>query len=259
MNENPTAVDRPGADVGTPAVTQPELPRPWGFWSTLCWGVLAFGLWGAVVAGAIVWLNWGQIANLPDMQEDPWFPLQLTLANMLQIAVLAWAARLAGWPVGQYLGLVRPRARDLVAGIAALAALVLGLEILTHVLQRESVTPFQTEAYRVARAAGLLPLLWIAFVIAAPVAEEIFFRGFLFRGWAASPLGVPGTILLTSCIFSASHVQYDWFGMFQTFCISMLFGWLRWRSGSTTVTILMHMAINFIATLWAAAKVEGLV
>src|SRR5215211_2591692 len=24
MNENPTAVDRPGADVGTPAVTQPE-------------------------------------------------------------------------------------------------------------------------------------------------------------------------------------------------------------------------------------------
>src|SRR5215203_532675 len=114
MNENPTAVDRPGADVGTPAVTQPELPRPWGFWSTLCWGLLAFGLWGAVVAGAIVWLNWGQIANLPDIQEDPWFPLQLTLANMLQIAVLAWAARLAGWPVGQYIGRagLRPRNPD---------------------------------------------------------------------------------------------------------------------------------------------------
>jgi CAAX protease family protein len=259
MNENLTAVDRQRADAGPPDATAPDLPRPWGFWSTLLWGVLAFGLWGALVAGAIIWLNWGQIANLPDTQEDPWFPLQLTVANAMQIAMLAGAARLAGWPVGRYLGLVRPRARDLVAGVVAIAVLIVGLEILTHVLHRESVTPFQTDAYRVARAAGLLPLLWVAFVIAAPVAEELFFRGFLFRGWAASPLGVPGTILLTSCIFSASHVQYDWFGIFQTFCISMLFGWLRWRSGSTTLTILMHMAINFIATLWAAAKVEGVV
>ncbi len=37
----------------------------------------------------------------------------------------------------------------------------------------------------------------------------------------------------------------------------MLFGWLRWRSGSTTLTILLHMVINFTSTLWTAIKVAS--
>jgi membrane protease YdiL (CAAX protease family) len=85
------------------------------------------------------------------------------------------------------------------------------------------------------------------------------FRGFLFRGWAASPLGAPGTIILTSLVFAVAHTQYDWFGAFQTFCMGALFGALRWRSGSTTLTIMLHVAINFVATLWTALKVAGVV
>jgi membrane protease YdiL (CAAX protease family) len=166
---------------------------------------------------------------------------------------------LAGWPAGLYLGLVRPSRRDVVIGIVALAILLGALEILTHLSGRESVTPFQTDAYRAARSAGTLPLMWLAFVVAAPVGEEIMFRGFVFRGWAASSLGAPGTILMTALIFAVVHTQYDWFGMFQTFCMGALFGWLRWRSGSTTLTIVLHMLINLMATLWTAAKVEGLV
>jgi hypothetical protein len=34
---------------------------------------------------------------------------------------------------------------------------------------------------------------------------------------------------------------------------------LRWRSGSTTLTIMLHVAINFVATLWTALKVAGVV
>jgi membrane protease YdiL (CAAX protease family) len=248
-------VDRQRADVGTAGVMPPELPPPWGFWSTLCWALFACGL-----GGALSFLSWAPPVNLPDVHEDPWLPLQLIIINVVQIAVLAVAARLARWPIGRYLGLVRPHGRDFLAGIAALALVIVALEVLTYVLHRESVTPFQTEAYRAARAAGLLPLMWAAFVIAAPVGEEILFRGFVFRGWAASRLGVAGTILLTSLIFSGLHMaQYDWFGVFQTFCIGTLFGWLRWHSGSTTVTIVLHMGVNLISTLWAAAKVEGFV
>lgn|SRR5262245_18690547 len=253
MNENRIAADR--TDVGTPGATPLELRRPWGFWSTLAWSLFACGLGGAVSL-----LSWALPVNSTDLPEDPWLPLQLIVINVVQIAVLAVAARLAGWPIGRYLGLVRPRARDLVAGIAALVVVMLALEILTYLTERGSVTPFQTDSYRAARAAGLLPVMWLAFVVAAPVGEEILFRGFVFRGWAASPLGAPGAIVLTSLIFSALHMaQYDWFGVFQTFCIGALFGWLRWHSGSTTMTILLHMAVNLISTLWTAAKVEGLV
>jgi membrane protease YdiL (CAAX protease family) len=44
----------------------------------------------------------------------------------------------------------------------------------------------------------------------------------------------------------------------QTFCIGALFGWLRWRSESTVVTIVLHMLVNFVATTYAVVKVEGL-
>jgi membrane protease YdiL (CAAX protease family) len=225
----------------------------------LGWTLLAFALGAALVGGSVLWLNWNQPDAVPDPQEDAWFALQLIALNAVQVAVLALAARLAGWPVGQYLGLTRPPTRDVAYGIVALAVVLGALEILTHLLGRESVTPFQSDAYRAARAAGLLPLMWLAFVVAAPVGEEVTFRGFLFRGWEASRLGVFGTILLTSLIFAAAHTQYDWFGSFQTFCMGLLFGWLRWRSGSTTLTILLHTVVNFVSTVWTALKVEGIV
>jgi membrane protease YdiL (CAAX protease family) len=192
------AAERPRSDAGTPG--DQTLPRPWGFWSTLLWGFLAFALGTVSVLGALFWLDWAQ--NVPEAQDDlwksPWFPLLLIVTNIIQVAVLAWAARLSGWPIGKYLGLVRPRGRDVLFGFAALILVLGALEILTHLVGRSSVTPFQMEGYEAARAAGLVPLMWLAFVVAAPLGEEILFRGFLFRGWAASPLGAPGTILVTS-------------------------------------------------------------
>ena len=254
------AAERPRSGAGTP--NDQALPRPWGFWSTLLWGLLAFLLGAFLVFGAVFLINGGSLDSLPETQEapwkDPWLPLQLILINLIQIAVVALAARLSGWPIGTYFALVRPRRRDLLFGFAALLLVLGALEILTHLVGRSSVTPFQTDAYEAARAAGLVPLMWIAFVVAAPVGEEIVFRGFLFRGWAASRLGAPGTVLATSLIFAASHLQYDWFGLMQTFCIGALFAWLRWRSGSTVVTIVLHMLVNFVATTWAVVKVEGL-
>ena len=200
----------------------------------------------------------GQLDIAPDVQDDPWFPLHLIAINGAQILVVAAAARLAGWSPAGYLGLDRPGRRDVLHGLAAVIAMLLVLELITHLVGRESVTPFQTDSYRAARAAGMLPLMWLAFVVAAPLGEEIVFRGFVFRGWAAA-IGVPGTILLTSLIFAGAHTQYDWFGTFQTFCMGALFGWLRWRSGSTTLTIVLHMLINFVATVWTALKVAGVV
>jgi membrane protease YdiL (CAAX protease family) len=245
--------------TAAPAGRADELPPPWGFWVTLAWAVLAFGLGASVITAAVVWFHWGRLDRVLEVQDDPWFPLQLIAINAVQIAVVAVAARAAGWPAARYLGLDRPHRRDILHGIAAVLVLLLALELLTYVLGRAHITPFQTDSYRAASQAGTLPLLWLAFVVAAPLGEEIVFRGFVFRGWAASWLGVTGTIVVTSSVFAIAHTQYDWFGTFQTFCMGALFGWLRWRSGSTTVTITLHMLINFVATTWTALKVAGVV
>ena len=106
-------------------------------------------------------------------------------------------------------------------------------------------------------ADGAVWLLVIAFCVAAPVSEEFFARGFLYRGWSESFLKVPGAILLSSLVWTGLHLQYDWFFFGQVFSIGLLFGWLRYRSNSTWLTVVLHGLNNFAATLqsiWLAGS-----
>ena len=96
-------------------------------------------------------------------------------------------------------------------------------------------------------------------MIVAPVSEEIAFRGFLFRGLSASWLGVSGAIIATSAAWAAMHVQYDVFTLAQIFLIGLLLGWIRWASGSTLLTIMLHMLANLTACIQAAIKVEWMI
>jgi uncharacterized protein len=186
------------------------------------------------------------------------------LAFITIVAAPAWigvsvlAARLRGWRARDYLALVSPRRGEIVVGVACLAALLVGFDLLTLLLGRDVVPGFMREAYLSARMSGSLPLFFIAVVIVAPVSEEIAFRGFLFRGIAASWLGVSGAMILTSAAWAAMHVQYDAFTLAQIFFIGLLLGWIRWASGSTLLTIVLHMLANLTACIQAAIKVEWL-
>jgi len=91
--------------------------------------------------------------------------------------------------------------------------------------------------------------------VVAPIGEEIAFRGFLYRGFAR-----PGyerlAIVVISLAWALLHIQYDWLGMAQIFAAGLMLGWFRWASGSTTLTIVMHVLINFEALLETAIKLE---
>jgi membrane protease YdiL (CAAX protease family) len=39
-------------------------------------------------------------------------------------------------------------------------------------------------------------------------------------------------------------VQYDWYVIAQIFIFGLLLGWMRWATGSTLLTILLHALIN---------------
>ena len=88
--------------------------------------------------------------------------------------------------------------------------------------------------------------------------HELDKRGFLFRGWVTSERRAILGILIISALFAAIHIQYDWFGILQVFFIGLLLGLVRWRSGSTTLTILMHVLANLWATVETMIKVEWL-
>jgi hypothetical protein len=63
-------------------------------------------------------------------------------------------------------------------------------------------------------------------------------------GWSKSFLGPIGAILLTSAVWTLLHTQYSWFFLAQTFLVGLIFGYWRYRAGSTWLPVITHGARN---------------
>jgi len=230
--------------------------RIWGYWATLGWAFLAFVV-GQFVS--LVLLLWLRIGDLNSLLATPFDGISVTLfiviANPLMIAVIGLAVWLAGARQADYLALRMPRAGFVTVAIFSLVGLIAIGDALLYVSGRALVSPFQLQSYSTAAAAGWLPALLVAAIIVAPAGEEILFRGFLFRGWARTDRLAPPVILAISVLWAALHVQYDWAGVLQIFVIGLFLGWIRWRSGSTMLTFLLHALFNLEGTLETVLQV----
>ena len=247
----------------------PAPARPLSGWSTVGWAVLAFVAWLAAEALVLIvflarWFanNPGVSIDVDKVAHDGYVVSIAAIASMgVQCGVVILAIRRARQAPADYLGLVRrPHLREVVFCLGAVAILLVASDVISLAIGHDLVPPFMVKIYEAARDAGApaILLLLIAAVVAAPIGEEIMFRGFLFRGWATTPLGVTGTIVLTSAVWAGIHVQYDWYGIVQVFCLGLLFGWVRARSGSTMLTMMMHSACNIAATVETAVIIDWL-
>jgi membrane protease YdiL (CAAX protease family) len=220
-------------------------PQPWGRWATL--GIAIVALLGSQAA-AILMLAWWYgvgIAHLPDFSGDGVAVTLIIFVSMpLQLVLLYLAAQRPGGDAADYLGLRLPRRRELVFGIAITVAMIIVGNGVSWLLGRDIVTPFQVAIYRTAAAAGWLPLLWVAVVVVTPIGEETLFRGFLFRGWLRAPSDAWPAITIIALLWALVHVQYNWYVIAQVFVFGVMLGWLRWASGSTILTMLLHGMIN---------------
>lgn len=232
-------------------------PPPWGYWATFGWAVLAFVLSLIVAVLAVLWWRPGILSRLAGLEHDAeLLSFTLIVSDAVQIGALVLVVRLAHWPPAEYLGLIRPSGRDAAIALGSLALFLPGFDALTYLLGKDIVPPFQLSIYVSAQASGALPLLWLTTVVVAPAAEEIVFRGFLFRGWVRSQRGVVPGVVVISALWAVIHTQYDWFGLLEVFLTGLLFGWVRWRSGSAALTMLMHGIANLWATLETVVKVH---
>jgi uncharacterized protein len=216
--------------------------KVWGIWATLAFAILAFVLgqaMGFAVLSTLKTIDPGRVDT-----DGTAVAIYTLISNPIEIVTLVLAIQLLGSNAREYLGIDIPHWRDVAIAVAGLAATIAAADAVTFALGKDMVPAFQIELHRTARAQGSLPWLWLAIIVAAPVGEELLFRGFLFRGFVHEPRdAVPG-ILIISLIWSMLHVQYDWFGTSQVFVIGLLFGFVRWRTGSTTLVILMHVLLN---------------
>ncbi len=190
--------------------------KVWGLAATLGFGILAFVLGQAM--GVTSLMAFKTFDPLRVDYDGTAIAIVTLISNPIEIVTLVLAVRMTGSNPLAYLGIDLPRGRDIGIAVAALAVVVAAGDLVTVGLGRELVPAFQLEIHRTARAAGTLPLLWLAIIFAAPIGEEVLFRGFLFRGLIHSHRdSLPG-ILVIALIWSLLHVQYDWFGAKSRLC-----------------------------------------
>jgi len=90
-----------------------------------------------------------------------------------------------------------------------------------------------------------------AIVVLAPICEELIFRGYLFKVLRPTWLGASGTIVLSSALFMFFHYgQYQWPILVSIFLFSILLGYLREKSGSVYLPMIMHALNNLISAVY---------
>lgn len=125
---------------------------------------------------------------------------------------------------------------------AAIAIIITGLSLGLDPLMDDRTS----EALKV-MAEGVHSPFWfiVALIIAAPLFEELVFRGYAFSGWIGK-IGPWGAILLPSLIFALCHIQYGGIGLAYIFGMGALLGMLRWKTGSVYPCIALHLINNAV-------------
>jgi hypothetical protein len=139
-------------------------PRPWGYLATLGWATLAAAL--SLLVAVVVTLLWRKDIRFKPvdlLNDGALLSFSTAVWNVAQIVALVFIARLARWPPGEYLGLVRPNERD--------AGSHWSFWRYSPQLGRADLPPGRdivppVASYLSARTSGALPLLWFTFVVA---------------------------------------------------------------------------------------------
>jgi membrane protease YdiL (CAAX protease family) len=239
---------------------------PWGIWATAGFSLIivaAFLLTQIVVSSALVAM---ELRQNPALDIDVYSQSLATNGLVLAVAtcggMLTTVALVSAFvrlrkpgTLMQYLHFYPVATRALVGWLSVVLILALLWDLLTFLLGRPVVPHFMIAAYQ---SAGFMPLFWIALVVAAPVSEEVFFRGFLFEGIRYTRLGSGGAVVLTSLAWAVVHLQYDFYEMTTVFMLGVVLALARLRTNSLYTTIAMHALVNFLATLEAAVYLRYL-
>lgn len=228
----------------------------WGFWATLGWFGVAIATYVAVSfacgVGFVIWnvvTNPGAAINFDSPTLNY---VSAAIAMPAAALVLMLAARRRG-PALDYIGFTLPHGRDVLIGLASLVALwVVWFGVFKLFPAYDQSSELIREYRDILGNPAAVAACWLTAVVTAPIAEEIIFRGFVMRGWSASRLGMIGAIVVSSAAFAVVHVQYNPLTMLMVFTLGLHFGVMRWRSGSTTLPIMMHMVWNLTASVYFA-------
>lgn len=162
--------------------------------------------------------------------------------------------QVVGWPVVLWVGLLlinRPWSGSYAIKTfppSLTPGLVIGCFGLTIVLSAITALIPMSEPIREtfqSLSDGNAAMYLVAITLIAPIAEELFFRGWMLRGFLAN-YSAAKSIWLTAIIFALFHLN-PWQAV-VALPLGLLFGWLVLRTGSLAPGIIGHFVVNFSAS-----------
>ncbi len=235
------------SDVSAEEIVPWSVARVAGY-STL----VAVVFFAAQIAAMFVVLA-SRLVNDPDLDIDQWAAELESDGFLLSLASVFSAllcVPLVKFLVGRreadawaFLRIGATDARSVLAWILTLVAFVVVSDSLNLAMGRPIVHEFMKEAYSSAHPA----LLFVALVFAAPVSEEIFFRGFVLGGLESSGVSTLFAAVISSFAWAALHSQYELLDLATVFLLGLLLAAARTRTGSLIPCLAMHSLTNAIA------------
>ncbi|MCK9487277.1 MAG: CPBP family intramembrane metalloprotease [Dehalococcoidia bacterium] len=238
-------------ELNTPAPADPKRPaRLWQMRDLVIGvGLLLMG-YAAVIAAVVV------LASLGDPDTDSSVALGVAVVTLgfevwlgAIVLILATNRRLTLPQLG-FLWPGSTAAWWIPATVVGAYAIVLAYGL--AILLIEEVTGADlgrlVEGNALPRSDAYTDAVWLALglsvVVAAPLGEELFFRAFLFRAFAAR-WGLVAGMITSGALFALVHFEVS--VVLPFWVIGMWFAWTYHRSGSLWTTIAAHAIFNGIS------------
>jgi uncharacterized protein len=168
-----------------------------------------------------------------------WFRRGATVGNSLLL-------RSSGWRLWQYAAFA----------LITVLTLIALQQILFYVTAQFGAAPTDPmsdltrlrDIFRLDEPATLILMVLLA-VVFAPLAEEFVFRGMLFAAFQKTRLGLVGSAVVLSALWSVMHWGYSSQNLVALFCLGLLFAYIVWRTGSLWPAVVGHSANNLVAVV----------
>jgi membrane protease YdiL (CAAX protease family) len=156
------------------------------------------------------------------------------------------------------LGLVTPRLRDIGIALLGIVPYIVGYGILltvaTTLFPSIDVEQEQQLGFEQTTNILALSLIFVSLVILPPIVEELTMRGLLLTS-LLKRFKFLFAAIITSVIFAVAHLQFGsgapllWVAAIDTFILSLVLCYMRYKTGSLWPGIFLHALKNGVAFL----------
>jgi membrane protease YdiL (CAAX protease family) len=241
-------------------VIPPSRRVPWSPWAAVIYAVVVY--FAAQILASVLLVIYPHLRGWDKSTAENWINNTVTaqfwfvlFAEALTFGAIWWFIqrrkgnlRSIGWRrIGWF---------DGVYALAGFAAYFVGylvlLSIATHLFPALNVDQKQQLGFTDTSGTVNLLLTFVSLVVLPPVVEETVFRGFVFTGLLGKLKPVLAAIL-TSVLFASAHLQFGsgkpllWVAAIDTFTLSLVLCYLRYKTNSLWPGILLHGLKNGVA------------